>query len=169
MNETNDKDKPLNHAQESVKADGFYRALISLRIHQDRLLWSRVQLLIAVQGAVIGGSYAIGDHFLAGSILFAGFVLSLVIHELVAKDQIDRDVNLKLIDQLGNLLIPEEIKKGLTQPYIRFSGDPPKYCSFTRGRNLIRFAIWFFILLDAILAILHFYKPELAPILIRTT
>ncbi len=71
-------DNPINADAEGWKrVDGLYRALIRLRIHHDGMLWSRVQLLIAVQGAVIGGSYAVGDHALAGVFLVAGpFYLS---------------------------------------------------------------------------------------------
>ena len=50
-------EKPDAPAPENAESDsGLYRALLSHYVHQDRLLWSRVQLLIAIQGAVLAGA-----------------------------------------------------------------------------------------------------------------
>lgn len=144
-----------------------YRALVGLRTHHDRMLWSRVQTLIVVQGAVIGGSYAVGDHQLAAGFLTGGVVLSLVIYELVVKDQMDRDTNDRIIETLGDKLLPEELVEELgdtlnRQPLIRMSAIAPRWRPFLRGRYLIRLVLWAFIGFDLFLAILHFY--EIAPV-----
>ena len=154
------------------RVDGLYRALIRLRIHHDRMLWSRVQLLIAVQGAIIAGSYALGDHTLAGVFLFAGAVLSLVVYELVTKDQLNRDANEEIVDLLSSLLIPKGVadqlaREGRTRPFIRMSADAPKWRPFVRSRYLIRILIWAFIVFDIALAMLHLVG--MAPILETTS
>ena len=53
-----------------------YRALMAHRIHQDELLWSRVQTLIAVQGAILTGSYLVRSYWLGPLIDFAGDLLT---------------------------------------------------------------------------------------------
>ncbi len=158
--------------EDKQRVDGLYRALIRLRIHHDRMLWSRVQLLIAVQGVVIGGSYAVGDHTLAGVFLVAGAVLSLVVYELVTKDQLNRDANDAIIEALGALLIPKRVAdqlvgEGRTRPFIRMSADAPRWRPFVRGRYLIRIVIWAFIVFDIALAMLHLVG--MAPILETTS
>jgi len=132
------------------------------------MLWSRVHLLLAVQGAVIGGSYAVGNHRLASIFLVAGAALSLVVYELVSKDQLNRDANDDLIAALGARLIPTDVEdqlagEGRTRPFIRMSADTPKWRPFVRGRYLIRTVIWAFIAFDVVLAVLH--HLGLAPIL----
>jgi hypothetical protein len=150
------------------RGNGLYRSLIALRIHHDRMVWARVQLLIAVQGAVIAGSYAVGDHRLAGVFLLAGAALSLVIYELVTKDQLDRDANSNIIDVLGELLVPAEAEKRLQErrcPHlnVRMSANPPKWRPFVRGKYLIPVVIWTFIVFDLSLSLLHFGRH--APVL----
>ncbi|MBD3868731.1 MAG: hypothetical protein IFK94_11455 [Acidobacteria bacterium] len=138
-----------------------YRALIGLRTHHDRMLWSRVQTLIVVQGAVIAGSYAVGDHRLAGIFLLGGMLLSFVIYELVVKDQRDRDANDPIIERIGELLLPldvvEELRGSLNRaPLMRMSATPPRWRPFLRGKYLIRMVVWAFIVFDVALGILHF-------------
>jgi len=148
-----------------------YRALVGLRTHHDRMIWSRVQTLIAVQGAVIGGSYAIGNHRLAGVFLLGGAILSLVIYQLVVRDQKDRDANDPLLERIGNLLLPEDTgdrPPGRLEKARRvfMSAPPPKQFPFLRGRYLIRMVLWVFIAFDLLLSMLHFVgrAPVATPI-----
>ncbi|GEM_PF-3320961 len=148
---------------------GLYRGLVALRIHHDRMIWSRVQILIAVQGAITAGAYAVGDHRLAAGAFLGGGLLAFVIYELVTKDQMDRDVNRQVIDAFSEEFLPDEVKQrlqqqGQRQPFVRLSAPPPKWRPFLRGRYLIRLVIWAFIVSDLVLALLHMLG--VAPVLL---
>ncbi len=151
-----------NLEEESLTGAGsLYRALVALWSHHERMLWSRVQTLIAVQAAVIGGSYAIGNHQLAGLFMVAGAVLSLVVYELVSKDLLDRDANLAVINELGIALLPRAIEETSSTdpecgPQIQMQAEPPAWRPFMRSRYLIRIVVWSFITFDITLAVLHF-------------
>jgi hypothetical protein len=123
---------------------------------------------MAVQGAVVGGSYAIGNHQLAAGFMMAGATLAAVIYELVAKDLLDRDVNLEIIDELGTTLLPRQIhdrlcEDGLGEPYVHMQAKPPRRRPFMRSRYLIRVVVLSFFALDIALAVLHL--AERAPVL----
>jgi hypothetical protein len=156
---------------ERLRIDGLYRALMALRIHKDRMIWNRVQLLIALRGAVLGGSYAIGAHQLAALFLGAGALLSLVIYALVRRDQLDRDINNETLEALGELLLPGLIadrlnRAGRSTPYIRLRADAPAWIPLSTGRSLIRLVIVAFVLFDVALATLHILGR--APVLVSS-
>lgn len=66
--------------------------------------WSRIQILIAVQGAVIAASYAVRDAIIAGALplapvlLLLGALLSLGLFQISRADAEDRLVNRALMD-----------------------------------------------------------------------
>jgi hypothetical protein len=144
---------------ESKADSGLYRSVLSMALHQDRLLWSRVQLLIAVQGAVLAGSYALRASWLAPAILGFGAALTLLLISLVEKDQLDRDVNQKLLDELGSRCLPEDLRN----PGIRFTAKIPKGSLILRGRHVLRLVLWGFFVLDLVLGVLHATHAELFP------
>ena len=148
-------EKPDAPAPENAESDsGLYRALLSHYVHQDRLLWSRVQLLIAIQGAVLAGSYSLRDHWLAFGILLAGSVITILLILLVEKDQRDRDMNLGIMDILGHRLLPADLRE---QPILMTSSW------IIRGRWLLRIVLWAFVVLDVILFVLYLCNPGLFP------
>ncbi len=156
---------------DTQRPDGLYRALVGLWAHHERMLWSRVQTLIAVQAAVVGGSYAIGNHQLAAGFMVAGAALCLVVYKLSSKDLLDRDVNLGIINQLGRFLLPQQIvqslaKDGKQGPFVFMQAEPPTRRPFMRSRYLVRIVVWAFTVFDIILALLHFL--EIAPVLPST-
>src|SRR4051812_6947798 len=65
-------------------------------VHQDSLLWSRVQTLIAIQGATIGGTYY-SRQYLYGPMLVAwlGVVLTGLLWIIAERDQIHREQSRK--------------------------------------------------------------------------
>lgn len=146
---------PKTENTEEAEADsGLYRALISHYLHQDRLLWSRVQLLVAVQGAVLAGSYSLRYHWLAIGILSMGVVLTILLILLIEKDQRDRDVNLGILDALGLRLLPANLQ----QPPIRMTST-----WIIRGQWVLRIVLWAFVGLNLILGVLYLCCPCFLP------
>lgn len=61
-------------------------------IHQDNLVWSRTQTLIAIQGGVLAGAYAVQcSLLLAVPLLLLGIALTVILWIIVERDQDHRD------------------------------------------------------------------------------
>ncbi len=91
-----------------------YQSLIQHRIHQDRLLWSRVQTVHAVEAGILAGAFALNfgwkNPFFAGLLLIIGGVLTLFLFFLVKRDYADHMVNAKIMDKLAERLLPFDMK-----------------------------------------------------------
>jgi hypothetical protein len=75
--------------------------IVSYAIHQDNLMWSRLQTLGIVQVAALSGAYALrADTGLALSVLALGVVFTMLLLFLLKRDQLMRD---KLEEQVPDL------------------------------------------------------------------
>ncbi len=140
-------------------------------LHQDRLLWSRVQLVIAVQGAVlIAGFYTRNDNaWLAAAIMIAGAIMTAIIFYLVTLDISDRDRNLKVMDKLAERLLPEGIKKKLREekvkePFIRLTSGYHYIRRFIGGGRTLKTVLIVLFLIDIALALQYKYGLHIFPI-----
>ena len=163
-----DKKNILDNYTLSNEADsGFYLALMEQVLHQDRLLWSRTQILIAVQGAVIGSAYYVrSSYWLSPTIMIFGAVITALTFFLLVKDEQDRDVNRDVMDELAKKLLPQIIvktllEKGKNEPFIRITGAAPPWCPFAKGRYIIKPSIIGFFVLDIVLALFYRWAPYL--------
>jgi hypothetical protein len=154
-----------NAAQRQDSA--LYSALMAHYLHQDRLLWSRTQLLIAVQAAILAAGFSQRSHWLAPAIMLFGALLTFLILILVIKDQADRDANLPIMDKLADDLLPDRIKDKLHQegkdPPIRLTTTLPPWVAFIRGRYVIKGVLIIFIFIDILLAALYTWASFLFP------
>ena len=65
-------------------------------IHQDNLVWSRSQTLIAIQGGALAGAFSLRSHLeLAWPWLILGAVLTLLLWGIAERDQNQRDAAFK--------------------------------------------------------------------------
>jgi hypothetical protein len=163
QNETNPPTEQL--PTPSPNEGVLFAALFSHAIHQDQLLWGRVKLLVAVQGAVLLGSYHVRHHWLALALLSAGAVLTLLLRSLVEKDILDEQVNRDAHDALSDRLLPKDIRdllerSGRSRPWIRFTSSA-KGCLVLPGTLVLRLALWLFFALDILLIVLYASAPEL--------
>ncbi|MBI1811645.1 MAG: hypothetical protein HY035_11565 [Nitrospirae bacterium] len=85
----------------SIGKEQIYSSLIAFYLHQDRLMWSRVQTIVAVQGAVLGATYSLRkyDYFVWCGILALGVMLTVLIFFVMKRDQQVRD---EIAEQIGN-------------------------------------------------------------------
>jgi hypothetical protein len=133
-----------------------YSALVAMYLHQDRLLWSRTQLLIAIQGAVLAAGFSLRSKWFAPAIMLLGALLTFLIMVLVIKDQADRDVNLPLLKKLNEESVPERLKN--LGP-VKLTSEPP--FNLMRGRYIIKIVLIIFILIDILLAVLFIWARKL--------
>ncbi len=141
---------------------GFYRSLMTYYIHQDALLWSRVQWLIALQAGVLTAGFSQRHNWIGPTIMVLGAILTILILFLLLKDQDDRDGNLLVMDKLANALLPDQIRnelilEGKEEPFIRLTTIPPKWRFWARGRYIISGTIIGFCLIDILLACLYLW------------
>lgn len=97
--------------QSQLQADSaFFRGLMSLWIHEDRLIWSHTRTLIALQAGVLGGAYSIHgpSKVLAILLLVLGVILSVILFLIIQNNKQFRDRNAPLTVKIG---------KSLSQPY----------------------------------------------------
>lgn len=106
------------------------KEILAFVIHEDRLKWSRLQALAAVQAGVLAASYAVRhDLWFATSIVVAGIILSVLLFFLMQRDQLIRDANIRLVSGI------------VTDP-------PRRWFAPLRGREILRIAFVVLVFVD---------------------
>jgi hypothetical protein len=102
----------MSGAPESLKNEKLVGHLLVLWMHQNTLVWGRVQLISAIQVAVIGGWYTlfVADKYrYAGLISLLGVVLSFLVAATIECDlEWRRDIKKRLI-ALEPDIFPEKV------------------------------------------------------------
>ena len=107
-------------------ASELFASTLSFYAHRDNLMWSRTQIIIAVQAAVIGGAYVLGHRelVLAVCLLLLGVALTIIAMFLMARDEELREANTPLLKALGSKLSASagctgdaEFRLGTNGPY----------------------------------------------------
>jgi hypothetical protein len=140
---TNNNTDTLDNAQRRDSA--LYSALMARYLHQDRLLWSRTQLLIVVQAGILAAGFSQRGHWFAFALMFFGALLTLLILSIVLKDERDRDVNNHIMYELAD-------------ERIRLTADPPFGFIgrwFMRGGRIIKGVLILFFIIDIVLGALY--------------
>ena len=154
---------------ESHDISGLYQSLVQHKIHQDQLLWSRIQTLHAIQVAVIGGGFA--AHFswhnslLGGWWLVMGGGVALFILCLVLGDYADMEVNESIMKKLAKRLLPSFVQ----DPVSNQEPLEVKWVDITswlrthhvRGHYLIYASIVIIILVDFVVGALMLCRPSI--------
>ncbi len=144
---------------------GLYRACMAYYLHQDRLLWSRTQLLVALQAAVIAAGFTLRGQWGAPALMALGATLTVLILILMVIDQRARDLNLPLMDMLVDRLAPMQIKEELRsmgQKYVfRFTTTWFNRFPFIRGSRVIWLVMILFICIDVALAVLYAWPTHI--------
>ncbi len=128
-----------------------YQSLVQHRIHQDQLIWSRVQIIHAVEAGILAGGYALNsiweNPLFAGLLLIIGGVLTLFLFFLVKRDYADHMVNATIVDELAERLLPSDMKEqNLT---VRWTAERRGL----RGHHMIYTSVIGFTVLDFVLGI----------------
>ena len=140
---------------------GLYQSLVQHKIHQDQLLWSRIQTFHAIQVAVIGGGFA--AHFswdnslLGGWWLVIGGAVAFFMLFLVLGDYADMKVNKSIMKELARRLLPASVQ------------GPVKWVDETvwhrrhhvRGHYIIYASIVMLILVDFVAGTLMLCRPSI--------
>jgi hypothetical protein len=70
------------HSPPLTKPDIVVKPFVDLWSHQNTLMWSRVQLLSALQGAALVGNYALKNPFASLGICFLAIISTLYLSEI---------------------------------------------------------------------------------------
>lgn len=157
--------RPAGSSQDAA----LYTAVLRHYLHQDAMLWSRVQLLIAIQAGVLGGSTALRSNSdLAASLLILGAFFTTLLLLLARKDELDRDVNVPLLDALGQRILAQMPLEGVVldpkAPIRLTAGKRPWHVPF-RGRTILWLTIALLLVLDLALAYGYLRFPDAMGIL----
>jgi hypothetical protein len=77
-------------------------------IHQNTLMWNVFFRSVTLQLSILAGAYTFRGTYFSPLVLISGTVLIVVFSFLAKKYQEDRDYNLKFINNLAQLLIPQD-------------------------------------------------------------
>lgn len=145
--------------------NGLYRALMAHRIHQDRLMWSRVQLLSALQAAAFAGSWAIKESsWFAAAVMLIAAILTWMVYALIWKDGNDSKVNQSLMDELAKKIVDDS---KITLPAGVNSDLPVRFTSsqripfFKSGSNTIFVVFITFTFLNVVMFLVYGFFSEL--------
>lgn len=136
---------------------GIYRALMAHYIHYDRQFWSRTQILLVVEGAVLIGGYNLRSFWLGPTVMFLGFLITLIIWGLIFRDIKNSRVNQGRMDQLARKIFDYF---GPEWP-IRLRSDP--LAKWIAGRNLIHYVVIGIIIINLGLGWLYISHLNLFP------
>lgn len=136
----------------------FYRGLVSQWIHQDRLMWSRTQLVMALQVACLGGGYAVShkDRLLATGVVVLSGVFSLAALHLVRIDRKDRDLAEAVLPWVGKHLLSKSggasdtdvlTNLHLKNAFMMHEGETTRRL---KGGMVLQIMIWVMIAVDAL-------------------
>ncbi len=137
-----------------------YQSLVQHRIHQDRLLWSRVQTVHAVEAGILAGGFYLAfiweNPFSAGLLLIIGGVLTLFLFLLIKGDYADHMVNADIMDKLAKRLLPFDMKvKNLK---VRWAAERRGL----RGHHMIYISIITFTAVDFVWGISLLCRPTIS-------
>lgn len=86
--------------QQIIGAEALLKILVDLNLHNDRLIWSQFQTLIALQGATLIGGYQLRGTLLSSAVVSLGIVFLVLLYLFIERVQQNRDVNMPLVDDL---------------------------------------------------------------------
>lgn len=114
-------------------------------MHQDSLLWSRIQVLIAIQTGTLTGTFYFGqqdDILYAAMLSGLGLVLTVLLWILAERDQLHRE-------------------KSLVESGVKATTIAPEFPLSIRGADIIRIVIVLLAYSDAVVLLLPFAERSL--------
>jgi hypothetical protein len=126
-----------------------YGTLMAHYLHQNGLLWSRVQTALAIETAVLAAAYKLnhGNPWAAFATLELGTVFILALAWIIDRDERCRDVNREVMDHLA-----QRLSRGVL-PIPRLRAEVES--RIQRGGFLVRAGIWLLIVIN--LALVSWY------------
>jgi hypothetical protein len=128
---------------ELVPTPQIYQALQAHWIWQDQLMWSRTQLLVAVQGGAFATDKISAEQSGRWVIFFVAGLLSLALCRLAILDERDRDNAAELLNHLLVTNLPSDTKISKER----------KRLYWLSGGGIIRLIIGGFMILDFLIAV----------------
>ncbi|HKR66247.1 MAG TPA: hypothetical protein VJZ00_21130 [Thermoanaerobaculia bacterium] len=100
-----------------------FATLMTHFCHQDALMWSRVQIILAIQAGALGGALSVTTGWLSVVLLIAAAILTVALVFMMLRDAAIRDVNGHLLTWLGYELAKKYIGQTVPPELLRHVGD----------------------------------------------
>ncbi len=100
-----------------------FATLMAHFCHQDALMWSRVQIILAIQAGALGGALSLRTDWLSAVLLVAAAILTIALVFMMLRDAKIRDANGHLLTWLGYELSKKYIGQGVPSELLRRTGD----------------------------------------------
>lgn len=127
---------------EGVDNGHVYKFLTQYWLHQDRLLWSKIQALIVIEAAALAASFAMPARPMGVAALVFGSVLIWIIWQIIQRHRECRDAFLE-----SHLNPVHELRK-------IGSLSPPRTEPWRMGGGLLRWTVYGVLLINTILVAL---------------
>ena len=98
-----------------------YDTLVSNYIHQDQLIWTRIELMFFFQAAVLTAGFSLRANLNGTLIMCMGGIFTILLYLYILRTFDNRNVNLELIDFLGDKLVPKEFKQEVREELNRLN------------------------------------------------
>ncbi len=127
---------------------GIYKAFMSHYIHYDRQFWSRIQILLAIQGAVLLGGYNLRDWYLGPAIMMGGVLLTFAVLLLIGRDINNWKRSQEVMDKLRSQLFGPRYAS-----FFELRSTPRN--EYLSGQNIIYTVVIIILILNLVLAGLY--------------
>jgi hypothetical protein len=95
---TRDKDKPFDPLK--VTESEIYRFIYMQWQHHNQLSWNKLNVLLALQTAILAGSFYVRPYWLGCCLLVVGTLVSIIVYFLMRRDSDVRDGHLSIIEKV---------------------------------------------------------------------
>lgn len=139
---------------------GLYQSLVQHKIHQDQLLWNRVQTVYALQAALLSSGFALhswDQSVVGGSLLVFAGLATLCLLFLIIGDYADMKVNEPIMNKLAKRLL---CTSGILDK-IEWTDRTVWHRKLVRGHHLIYSIMVVFIVLDFVLGVCLLSRPSI--------
>jgi hypothetical protein len=148
------------------------KILVDFNLHQDRLIWSQLQTMIALQGATLAGGYALRGTSLSVIVVLLGVAFLAFLYLYIERLRKNRDINMPVVDKLINRFGENTLKEILGEVngrWLKFSSPLPEDRRFywdgsrlsVRGHTLLQGAFVLFAVADIVAVALFPCLPRI--------
>jgi len=138
-----------------------FSGLMELFLHQNELMWSRIKILLTIEGFVLSSGYYLRKMWVGLTIMFLSIFIIFAIYIIFLRDEKYRDQNKELMLYIGNHILEKDIgidklkHNGIPQK-IDFN-VPPLYYDI-RGSSIFKFLFFIIIIINYITSIMYFHN-----------
>jgi len=134
-----------------------FTGLMKLFLHQNELMWSRIKILLSIEGFALSSGYYLYDKesWLGTAVMYLSIIFIIAIFITFIRDEKYRDQNKDLMLRIGNKIISKENIPG------KIDFGLPAYLGCVTGAKIFRLLFMIIIILNLVIA--NIYLVNLLP------